>query len=84
MFEGFWHLLLFGLPTAQNGTRGSQDGPKSAQKASKMVPGRPKRPQKLPPKRTPRRSQMAAKTAKMDQDGLQDTSKTAKMAPRCP
>ena len=38
LFERFWYLLLFGLPTAQDGPRGPQDRPKSAQEASKMAP----------------------------------------------
>ena len=62
-------LLLFGLPTAQDGPRGHQDRPKSAQEASKTAPGRPKRP--------PRRPQEGPKTA-------QEASKTPKMAPRRP
>eukprot|EP00959_Pyramimonas_sp_CCMP1952_P060541 1264581-Pyramimonas_sp.AAC.1 len=36
--EGCWHLLLLGIPTAEDGPRGSQDRPKIAHKASKMAP----------------------------------------------
>eukprot|EP00959_Pyramimonas_sp_CCMP1952_P167976 3510401-Pyramimonas_sp.AAC.1 len=36
-FEGFWHLLLLGIPTSQDCPRGPQDGPKRAQEAPKTV-----------------------------------------------
>eukprot|EP00959_Pyramimonas_sp_CCMP1952_P213799 4473561-Pyramimonas_sp.AAC.1 len=36
--EGAWHLLLLGLPKAQDGPRGPQYLPKMAPNASKMSP----------------------------------------------
>eukprot|EP00959_Pyramimonas_sp_CCMP1952_P387906 8129056-Pyramimonas_sp.AAC.1 len=38
VFEGFWNVLLISSPTAQDGPRGHQHRPKSAQEPSKMAP----------------------------------------------
>jgi len=38
VFEGFGGLRFFGLPVAQDGSRGHQDRPKIAQEASKRAP----------------------------------------------
>ena len=41
--EGYVGLLLFGFPTALDGPKGYQDRPKTAQEASNMASGQPRR-----------------------------------------
>eukprot|EP00959_Pyramimonas_sp_CCMP1952_P024715 518874-Pyramimonas_sp.AAC.1 len=72
VLEGFWHVFLLGIPTAQNGPRGPQDRPRGLQYGPMMAQGAPKTaprgPKKTPtrpkwPRRQPRWSQYVSKTA---------------------